>query len=487
MFLSVRELRHCLLLVLAVLAIGCRSSRRVHDPEYAELLQDVSYAYHDPAPAEAAMSYAAPGLAGPNPVEVYISHALTQNPDIQTVRKRLEAKAFQVPQAASLQDPMMGITAFPESVQTAAGQQELLMSVSQKFPWYGKLRARSDVAELDAQVVRAQLSAVELTVIEEVKQAYYELYFVQRAIQITEADRKLLNDLTRIAESKYRTGAVSQQDVLRAQLEVSNLDNQLIRLRQELASAQAKLARRLHLSPDSDLLAMDELPIEGIPQDLDMLYRQAIAARPELHAQLAAVDRDRRAVDLAQLDYFPDVTLGMTWINTSTAGISPVANGRDPFLVGVTFNMPIYHKRIEAGVRQAEAQAVADRRQYDSLKDRTLEQVKDLFVKARSQQELLDLFRTDIIPKADQTLQVSARAYQAGDVDFLQLIDNWRQLLRFQLAYQRLEAQLRQTLASLERVVGGFAAYEAVTGMPSGLPGFGDPAPPEPLPPIPQP
>ncbi len=433
------------------------------------------------------MSYVAPGLAGPNPVEVYISHALTQNPDIQTARKRLEAKAFQVPQAASLQDPMMGITAFPESVQTAAGQQELLMSVSQKFPWYGKLRARSDVAELDAQVVRAQLSAVELSVIEEVKQAYYELYFVQRAIQITEADRKLLNDLTRIAESKYRTGAVSQQDVLRAQLEVSNLDNQLIRLRQELASAQAKLARRLHLSPDSDLLAMDELPAEGIPQDLDTLYRQAIAARPELHAQLAAVDRDRRAVDLAQLDYFPDVTLGMTWINTSTAGISPVANGRDPFLVGVTFNMPIYHKRIEAGVRQAEAQAVADRRQYDSLKDRTLEQVKDLFVRARSQQELLDLFRTDIIPKADQTLQVSARAYQAGDVDFLQLIDNWRQLLRFQLAYQRLEAQLRQTLASLERVVGGFAAYETVTGMPSGLPGFEDPAPPEPLPPIPQP
>ena len=83
------------------------------------------------------MSYVAPGLAGPNPVETYISYALTQNPDIQTARMRLEAKAFQVPQAASLQDPMMGITAFPEPVQTAAGQQELLMTVSQKFPWFG--------------------------------------------------------------------------------------------------------------------------------------------------------------------------------------------------------------------------------------------------------------------------------------------------------------------------------------------------------------
>jgi outer membrane protein TolC len=188
-----------------------------------------------------------------------------------------------------------------------------------------------------------------------------------------------------------------------------------------------------------------------------MLYRQAIAARPELHAQLAAIDRDRRAVDLAQLDYFPDVTLGLTWISTSAAGISPVANGRDPLLLGVSFNVPIYRQRMEAGVRQAEAQAVADRRQYDSLKDRTLEQVKDLFVRAGSQRDLLLLFREDIIPKAKQTLQVSSQAYQTGDVDFLQLIDNWRQLLRFQLAYQRLEAQLRQTLAKLERVVGGFA------------------------------
>ncbi len=481
-------LRQCAIFGIALIAfVGCRSANRVHDPEYAELLQDVSYAYHDPAPGEAAMSYVAPGLAGPNPVETYISYALTQNPDIQTARMRLEAKAFQVPQAASLQDPMMGITAFPESVQTAAGQQELLMTVSQKFPWFGKLRARSDVAELDAQVVRAQLSAVELSVIDEVKQAYYELYFVQQAIRITETDRNLLIDLTKIAESKYRTGAVSQQDVLRAQLEVSNLNHDLIRLRQELASAQARIARRLHISPDTGLLALEELPGEAIPHDLDMLYRQAIAARPELHAQLAAIDRDRRAVDLAQLDYFPDTTLGLTWVNTSTAGISPVANGRDPLLLGVTFNVPIYRKRIEAGVRQAEAQAVANRRQYDSLKDQTEEQVKDLFVKARSQQDLLDLFRDDIIPKADQTLQVSARAYQTGDVDFLQLIDNWRQLLRFQVAYQRLEAQLRQTLAKLERVVGGFAAYEQITGIPPHQPGLEAPAPLEPPPPMPQP
>ena len=90
-----------------------------------------------------------------------------------------------------------------------------------------------------------------------------------------------------------------------------------------------------------------------------------------------------------------------------------------------------------------------------------MQEVKDLLVQATSQKELIDLFRDDIIPKSDQTLRVSMSAYEVGKTDFLQLIDNWRQLLRFQIAYQRLESQLQQTIASLDRVVGGQLPLEA--------------------------
>ncbi len=447
---------------IAVFAVGCQAPNQVHDPEFARDVHRIHQARS--LPPEAVLSPVVNELGGPHPVDTYIRHALTQNPDIQAARKQVEATAFRVPQASSLQDPMFKMTTYPEPVQTAAGQQELMLNVSQKFPWFGKLRAQADVAEFSTNVARAQLAAVELLVIEEVKRAYYELYFVQKAIRITEADRTLLIDLTTIAESKYINGTVSQQDLLRAQLEVSFLENELIRLRQELQSAQARLTRQLHISPDTPVKALDELPAEQIPADLQLLYAKAIEARPELHAQLAAIQRDRSAVERARLDYYPDPTLGLTWIDTATAGISPRANGRDAVLLGMGFNMPIYRKRIEAGVREAEAQTVADTRRYDSLKDRTEQQVKDLFVRAQSQQELLVLFREDIIPKADQTLRVSSSAYQQGEVDFLQLVDNWRQLLKFQLTEQRLMSQLRQTLASLERVVGGFDAYEEATG-----------------------
>jgi outer membrane protein TolC len=357
------------------------------------------------------------------------------------------------------------MTWLPEQIQTAAGQQEFSLQASQKLPWRGKLAVRADVAESHVDVARAQLAAVELATVAKVKQAYYELYFVQQSIEVTRADRALLEEIRQVADSRYRTGRASQQDLLRADLEIAQVEHELISLRQRLVSAQARLASLLHVAPQTDVRALAQLPPEQIPHDLDRVQRLAVEARPELHAQLVALQRDRQAVRLARLDYMPDFTLGATWIDIADTGISPVANGDDALLVNAGVTLPVFRKRLDAAVRSAEAQAVSTAREYDALRDATLEQVTDLFAQAQSQQDLLVLFHDDILPKARHTLDVSLNAYNVGEVDFLQLIDNWRQLLRYEVNYYRLEATLRQTLADLERVVGGFSV-ELATPLP---------------------
>jgi outer membrane protein TolC len=395
-------------------------------------------------------------LEGPHPVEDYIRVALEQNPEIQAAGKKMESLAHQVPVAASLQDPMLTATAQPEPVQTAAGEQDFILSANQKLPWFGKLGTQASVAEAQTNVARAQLASVELSTIAKVKRAYYELYFIQEAISITETERGLLIDIREVANSRYRTGATSQQDVLRADLEVSNVESELIRLRQQLESGQARLARLLHIGPQTKVAALANLPDQQLPADLDLLQQQAVTARPELHAMLSSVQRDQQALELARLQYKPDVTVGFSWIDVADSGISPVANGRDAFLLSAGVNLPIYRKRLDSSVRSAEAKVVSTAREYDAMRDGTLEEVTDLFAQARSQQELLVLFREDILPKARQTLEVSNQAYNVGEVDFLTLLDNWRQLLRYEINNLRLEASLRQSLAELERVVGGF-------------------------------
>lgn len=441
-----------------VLTSGCRATRQVRDPEYAAVVNTAYQPISEPEFATAAVSPVAADLEGPQPLERYIEIALAQNPEIQAARKRMEAFAHQVPVAASLPDPMLNTTAFPEPVQTAAGQQELILGVSQKFPWRQKLSLHASVAESQTNMARAQLATVELATIEKVKKAYYELYFIQQATRVTKAERDLLVQIRDAANARYRAALASQQDVLRAELELSQIENDLIRLRQQLDSGQAKLARQLHVAPQTKVRALDRLSVENVPQDLEWLESQAVAARPELHAQLAALQRDRQGAQLARLDYVPDLTLGMNWIDVADTGISPVTNGRDAFLVTAGVNLPIYRKRLDSNVRSAEAKAVATARDYDALRDATLEQVLDLFAQARSQQELMTLFEQDILPKARQTLEVSSRSYDVGEVDFQTLLDNFQQVLRYEVSYRRIEASLHQTLAELERVVGGYSA-----------------------------
>ena len=397
-------------------------------------------------------------------------------------RKQVEAAGERIPQAASLADPtlnVMGYPFYPDVPQTAGGRVTASIAATQAVPWFGKRDTRAGVAAAETEMARRELSATELEVVEQVKRAYYELYFVQKAIRITENDKKLLVDLAKLADVRYRVGAVSQQDVLRAQVETSNLDAELIRLRQQRESSQARLAQLLHLAPDTALRAVNQLPAEQAPRDLDHLYSQALAVRPELQAQLAAIQRDRRSVDLARLSYFPDFAFTVGWTGMTTDGaLAPSADGVPDVGIGMMVNVPLYRQRLDAGVREAEAKTVASARKYDSLRDQTVQEVRDLFAQATSQYELIKLFHDDIIPKADLTLHVSTNAYEVGKVDFLQLIENWRQVLRFEIMDQRLESQLYQTLASLERVVGGQLP-------PAGMKPNGEPQHAEPLPPAP--
>lgn len=459
--MSGREARF-LIGMIAVL-VGCRAPHSMRDAEYAATSRALNQAFCGPS-IEASDTFVddASYLEGAHPVEEYIWFALQQNPDIHAARKRMESFAHQVPVAASLQDPMLNVTVLPEQVQTAAGQQDLIVGVNQQLPWIGKLDARANVAEAQTNVARAHLATVELETISKVKRAYYELYFVQRAITATEQEQRLLNDIRDVAYTRYQSGKASQQDVLRAELEISNVANDLIGLRQQLRSGQARLARLLHIAPTAQLLALEDLPSEEVPANLDVLQAEAIRARPELHAKFAEIERDRLSVDLANLQYKPDLTFGLSWMDIADAGLSPISNGRDAFLLSVGGNLPVYRQRLDSAVRSAEAKAVSTAREYDSLRDGTLEEVTDLFVKARSQQEMLDLFEADILPKARQTLEVSRQAYNVDRVDFLQLVDNWRQVLRYEIMYRRQEANLRQTLADLERVVGGMASVRGV-------------------------
>ena len=391
----------------------------------------------------------------PQNTEDYVALGLAQNPRIAEANHRLNALRFQVPQVASLPDPTVSTTTHLSPIQTAAGEQRFGLGINQKFVRADRRATRAQIACAEVEKAEADLRDLELEIAESVRDACYQLMFVRQAIQITSDDSESLKRIETVIQRQYEVKkSVTQQDVLNVQVEQSQVENRLAKLRQQEASARARLARLLNLEPQS-ALPLSPLPTPNSNQlDAEALVEQAIAARPDLQAQLSAIHRDRRKIRLAQLEQLPDFQVGLNWIATSDQGISPVANGDDALLLGIGFNLPVRQRRIRAGICQARENAMASSMKLESLENQAAEEIFDLVSRVESTSEMLNLVRQDIIPKADRTLRLSIEDYQNGKVEYTQLIGNWRALLSHRLTQKRLESELHRVLAALNRAVG---------------------------------
>ena len=396
------------------------------------------------------------GLAGPVDLDTLVQYALANNPEIQAARYHAWALRARVPQAASLPDPRLMTTVFMESIQTAAGPQDVVMSLSQRFPWFGKLDLRSQVAYHDAMAASARATAVELQVAERVKRAYCDLYFLQSAMTETRRLEPRLEDVIEIARTRYETNAqaVGLESVLQAQIELSKLKTRLVKLEEAKAQAQAKLVGILHLPPQTPIEAEAELAGTKVSQTVRLLVDLAVSHQPELAATQSEICRDGSAEALACREYWPDVTLSFNWHEIGTPGLSPVATGDDAYSLGVGVNLPLYRKRLDAAVREAQHRRASSARRHAAARDRFQAEVLALYSQFREHDRILAILESEIVPRAGQTLELSTEAYRTGRVGFQQLIDAYRTLLNYRIDYHQRKAAREQAIASLERAVG---------------------------------
>ncbi len=440
-----------------VLIAGCASTP-APDPRAAATTHHVQLASARLETGQPATLPAEPFLDAPQEVDFFVQIALERNPEILAAQRAVTAQAHVIPQVTALADPVVTDVLQPfdnYSVQTAAGRGPNTLTLTQTLPWLSKLRVRGEVAEQDAKIALTRLAQSELKVIEDVKLAYYDLAYNQEAITIIESDQDLLEQLLQFADARYRTGTTSQQDVLRAEVELERLEDSLIVLRRQLGLAQADLAKVLHTSPDANLQAKTDIDLPPVPEQIEALYEAAIRCRPELQERLHAIIRAERKQELARLNYYPDFNVGVGWqAITADSAISPVTNSNDNVSLLVGVSLPIWRDKLDAGVREAENRILESARRYDASRDDTFRLIRRLIVRADALGQQIDLFDGRIIPLAEQTLRVSTADYRVNKVDFQQILDNWSDLLNFHLQLTRFEADLNQTLASLERVVG---------------------------------
>ncbi len=280
-------------------------------------------------------------------------------------------------------------------------------------------------------------------------QAYYDLFLAHKAIQIHHEQIDLLKQFFEIANAKFRTGKGSQVDVLKAQVELSTLYQQLPVLEQRRDTAQAKLNTLLDRDPRFPLESPQTPPDGRFDKDLEDLYQIAANARPELKAGELAIQRNERSRALALREYMPDLNMAFQRFQNFQAP--------DGFGAVVSINMPFAFwtkPKYDAAVQEAAAAVAAARADLHSMENLTRFQIRDLLAKVRASWEVAVLYRTTVLPQAEQGLEAARAGYRTGKASFLDLIESDRALREFQLAYYRALVEREHRLAELEQVVG---------------------------------
>jgi len=387
-------------------------------------------------------------------LDQYVGFALERNPSIRRAIRSVQAMGYRVPQVTSLEDPM--ITFLPptgDMTETAAGMMEGQVGVSQRIPFPGRLTGRGKVAEGEVRMALAALMDIRIHTVTETARAYYEYYLAEVSIDITRTSQNLLAQIRDVASARYRAGTATQQDILRAEVELYALTNELITLEQRRATAQARLNTLMDRPVDAPLPAPAPFDLEAVDWKLPAAMDQAVESNPQLVRLREQIQRDLEAIRLARLEYFPDLRAGFSYTFIGS-GISPVASGDDNWSLPFGLNLPIWWNRLRAGVLEANAKTLASVEQLEEARNTIFFGLQDTLVKVDTQYRQAVLFRDLLVPRARQAVEVSTAAYQAGQLEFTALIENWRNWLQFSLDYHRALAGLEQRFADLQQLIG---------------------------------
>ena len=382
--------------------------------------------------------------------------AVERNPKLKAARANWQATIERYPQVTALPDPMLMYSYFARSVETRVGPQRHRLGFSQSFPYPGTLDAVGRVTLKEIEIQRVKYEQVVRDLIVDLKLAYHELAYLQRAWQITEQNQKLLDHILKIANTRYASGEATLNDVLKAQSQLVQLSYDLILVR-ELEEVEKGNINAL-LSVSSTIYLGPPAPIAYTVLDIPVadLERQALARRQELQIADLMIQKAAEAIKLAELKTKPMFKLELMTVETGDA-LMPHAldSGKNPISMGVGISIPWSSSKNRSQIRESELNRSAAVENKRLMEDLMLANLKRLYFRLENARRLVDLYENSLIPQAEQAMEVAETWHQEGTKSIAGLLETQSVWLNFNLARLRAITDYQQNLAQLERIVGG--------------------------------
>jgi len=393
-------------------------------------------------------------------LRLLLQEILERNPDLAALAATARAASLRTPQVKAMPDPVLSITAFLMSPETRVGPQYGTVALSQRFPWFGKLPLREQVALADAAGAAARVEARRLQLVTEVRRLAHELAWVDLWEREIEADRSTLMHYEELTRARYTSGVGLQQPIIKLQAEITRDETRLL----ELSTLRSTLGARLNAMrdrPERTPLPTFELPpVRELQLDMAALRTAALARRPEFAEVDALLARAGHRAELARKDSTPDVTAGIAWTwvgeRKDAAGRAnpPEDNGRDVLALFGSINLPVHRANRAAAVEEAGEERLTAEARRRSITAGIEGDLADLTQKIEDAWRRLRLFEDVLILQARQSLDSAESGYATGTQDALDLLDAERILLEVRIATARARTDWAVALARLEGVTG---------------------------------
>ncbi len=395
-------------------------------------------------------------LARPQSIDLnaILAEALERSPEIAAVRKQYEAARSRPDQASALPDTTLSLgywsngRPWPGAGLGREPTSNLGFTVAQEFPAPGKRKLRGDVAAKEAQAEFELYQAAQLGVVARIKQAYFKLAHSYLVADVLDRSRTLLAQLLQIAQVRYTVGKAQQQDLFKAQTQLSIVEARLIQQRQERATRENEILSLLNRPPSDKLAGRPALPLMSHPtKSLDELFRMAAQNSPVLRRDEKMIERGQLALNLARKDYYPDYTLSGGYYNMG--GLA------DMYQFQVSFKLPTSSFRKQRPALAEQSARIAQSRQMLQADSQSLAfRIKDEYLMWETSHRLMKLYEDTVVPQASLALESSLASYETGAVDFLSVLTNFISILEYEMNYHEQMLAGHLAMTRLEEITG---------------------------------
>lgn len=386
-----------------------------------------------------------------------VERAIANNPEIKASQARWEMYVSRVKQAGALDDPMLMFKVQSYLIRAPFDSRRDPMSqrvigISQQLPFWGKRDLKAEVAAKEAEAYQWQTEERKLELARMVKETYYQIFLTDKELEIVNKNIRVMDDFITLAETRYSVGQGAQQDVFKAQVERSRMLDMQITLEQRRKSLQATLNTLLFRPVETPVRAIPDFEIRPFSWSPEQLRAMAEENRPMIKSLRAQIGKGEAGQRLAGKELFPDVNISLEYMQRDPAG--EMEAGYDMYSAGITFNLPIQRERRHAMVRESSAEIAMATAELNTLYNSINLGVADNLAQMERREKLIHLYKSGIIPQAEQSLESATIGYRVGKVDFLTLLDARLTLFTYEREYYESMAEYQIKKAQLEALVG---------------------------------